>query len=395
MTAATASKPRMYYLDWLRLFATASVFLYHTNRFFNADDWHVKNAQLSNVSSMFENALGAWIMPLMFLLSGAAVFYSLRSRSGSALAKERFMRLMVPFLTLGVLVFGPVQVYLERLSHGDFSGSFWQFIPQYFHGLYGFGGNFAWMGLHMWYLLFLFLYTMLLLPVFLTSRKGERGFVSRLASGLDRPWVLFSIFIPLSLLWELADAGGLNFSRQLGGWDILLYIAFLLLGYLLVANPRAMQTVKKYAFLSLNLAIASTVVWLILRYAVLYNGFFAEAELRIFVCWTSLLAILGMGARYLTANKPFLVYSNEAVLPFYILHQPFLLMIGYFVVQWNLPILAKYFIIGSLGFMAIMAVYEFAVRRLPALRFLFGMKQMMTKPIAQTEQTLAIDPAKD
>ncbi len=35
----------------------ASVFLYHTNRFFNVEDWHVKNVPASTISTIFENAL--------------------------------------------------------------------------------------------------------------------------------------------------------------------------------------------------------------------------------------------------------------------------------------------------------------------------------------------------
>jgi len=29
-------------------------------------------------------------------------------------------------------------------------GGFLAFLPHYFEGWYGFGGNFAWMGLHLW-----------------------------------------------------------------------------------------------------------------------------------------------------------------------------------------------------------------------------------------------------
>jgi peptidoglycan/LPS O-acetylase OafA/YrhL len=78
--AITASQPRLYYLDWLRVLSMLVVFFYHSNRFFNFGDWNVKNAQLSEVSTIFENALGVFMMPLLFILSGAAIFYSLKSR---------------------------------------------------------------------------------------------------------------------------------------------------------------------------------------------------------------------------------------------------------------------------------------------------------------------------
>ena len=72
-------------------------------------------------------------------------------------------------------------------------------------------------------------------------------------------------------------------------------------------------------------------------------------------------------------------------MPFYILHQPVLLVIGYFVVQWSLPIPAKYAIILLVSFCVIMGIYELLVRRWNVLRFLFGMKAQRkpaTEPVS-------------
>jgi hypothetical protein len=77
--------------------------------------------------------------------------------------------------------------------------------------------------------------------------------------------------------------------------------------------------------------------------------------------------------KHLNVNTPFLKYANEAVLPFYILHQTVLLCVGYFVVRWNIPDLLKWAIIASISFVIIMGLYEL-VRRNNTLRFLFGMK---------------------
>jgi peptidoglycan/LPS O-acetylase OafA/YrhL len=41
MTSTTSQ--RRYELDWLRVLAILIVFLYHSTRFFNLGDWHVKN----------------------------------------------------------------------------------------------------------------------------------------------------------------------------------------------------------------------------------------------------------------------------------------------------------------------------------------------------------------
>ena len=163
----------------------------------------------------------------------------------------------------------------------------------------------------------------------------------------------------------------------MGGWDIFSYLLFFIYGYLLFASPRTGETLRKYCFVSLGMALVVGIFLLAMRYVVLPasgTGFFFSTELRSLLAWLFIMAFLGLGGRYLTANSKFLAHANEAVLPFYILHQPVILFIGYFVVQWTLPIAAKYFIIAGTSFVVIIALYELLVRQLNALRFIFGMR---------------------
>lgn len=41
----TGLSTRRYELDWIRVMAILVVFFYHSARFFNLKDWHVKNAE--------------------------------------------------------------------------------------------------------------------------------------------------------------------------------------------------------------------------------------------------------------------------------------------------------------------------------------------------------------
>jgi glucans biosynthesis protein C len=80
-TARVNSGPaRLFYLDWLRVFTILAVFLYHSNRFFTLNDWSIKNATRSLSSTIVMEAFNLWIMPLLFTISGAAIFLSLKSR---------------------------------------------------------------------------------------------------------------------------------------------------------------------------------------------------------------------------------------------------------------------------------------------------------------------------
>jgi hypothetical protein len=87
-----------------------------------------------------------------------------------------------------------------------------------------------------------------------------------------------------------------------------------------------------------------------------------------------------------------LTYANKAVLPFYILHQTVILLVGWFIIPLDLSILVKYLIIATGSFVIIMALYELLIRRFNVLRFLFGMrlkKKPAEAPAQRPEGTAA------
>lgn len=74
------------------------------------------------------------------------------------------------------------------------------------------------------------------------------------------------------------------------------------------------------------------------------------------------------------ASLILMLESPLLVLPFYILHQPVLVCIGFFGVRWPISDILKYLTIAPLSFFLVLWLYEFLVRRSNLLRFLFGMK---------------------
>jgi len=375
-SGATTKPNRLYYVDWLRVLAMLSIFLYHSNRFFTMSSWHISNAERSLVSSIFEEAFNLWMMPLFFVLSGAAVYYSLKSRASRGFIKERFLRILIPLAGIGIFVLGPIQIYLERLTHANFSGSFFQFYPHYFDGLYGFGGNFAWMGVHLWYLMDIFLFSLIALPLFIPRRQDGESIISGLTTRWGNPWILLLVFLFLALASIITDVAGLGWTEQMGSWDVLTYFVFFIYGYFIFSNQRYLQAISKYSIVLLIIAIVLSVTHLVFSFnqslATMYDAL--PFNLRGFCAWSWVLSLVGIGSRLFNSNNRLRGYANEAVLPFYILHQPVIIVIGFFVVQWNIGIAPKYFIIAATSFIAIMALYELLVRRINVLRFLFGMR---------------------
>ena len=78
-------------------------------------------------------------MPLFFMLSAISASFSLNNRKKRQYIHERFKRLIIPLLFGSFIIIAPVQVWIERVNHGQFSGSFIEFYPFYFDGFYAFG----------------------------------------------------------------------------------------------------------------------------------------------------------------------------------------------------------------------------------------------------------------
>jgi glucan biosynthesis protein C len=380
------SAPRLYFLDWLRVLAMFVIFFFHNSRFYDSfSDWHVKNATNNLGATIFVGFASLWIMPLFFLIAGAGTCLAMRSRNAGQYALERTMRLLVP-LIFGMLVIVVPQAYYQAIFHGTNLSqyNFLQIYGMYLTTL----PQLQWF--HLWFLADLFVFSIVLMPLFISWRKGSESVATRLAQVVDKPWALLLVLIvPIVLINTFVYPAGYWGDRTgSGGWNIITYIWFFISGYLLFANKRIMETIKKMTWLLLGtglvMSMGMTAFFLDqLANPVAHYGsasFAAAQILQAIAVWGFLLAFLGLTARFLNFSNRFLSYANEAVLPFYVLHQTVIISIGFYVVQWSVGVGLKYLVISTTSFAAIMLIYELLVRRINVLRFLFGMR-LKRKPL--------------
>lgn len=374
----TMKPARLYYLDWLRVLAMVGIFFFHNARFFDEfSDWHVKNASTNFGASALVGFMGQWIMPLFFLIAGAGTYYSLKSRRVRQFVQERTLRLLVP-LIFGMFIIVVPQAYFEAVSHGEQLGgyNFFQIYGLYLQTLL----ELNWF--HLWFLVYLFIFSIITLPIFLTRSTTGKSVISRLAMAFNKPWALILLLVlSLAIVDIFLYPAGYFGHRGAGGWNIVTYLLFYIYGYLIFANPHIMEVIKKLAWVTLICGIVFSGILFIFTDEIANptahygTTTFAVAQfVRSLNTWCWLLAILGLGSRFLNRNNRFLSYANEAVLPFYILHQTIIISIGFYIVQWNIGIEPKYVTIATTSFTAIMAIYELLVRRINVLRFLFGMR---------------------
>ena len=108
---------RRYDLDWLRVLAMIMVFLFHCARFFGGGGWHLKNpGEESLIATLFIGMLDLWIMPLLFLLSGAGSWYALKSRTGGQYLLERVKRILIPLYGVGACILLLPQAHFEAVG---------------------------------------------------------------------------------------------------------------------------------------------------------------------------------------------------------------------------------------------------------------------------------------
>jgi glucan biosynthesis protein C len=378
---------RLHYLDWLRVLAILTVLVYHSSRFFNMEVWHVKNPTWYPWVEVWNRFATAWLLPLLFVISGASLFFAVGKGGGGKFVKDKALRLLVPLLVCD-FTHASLQVYLERLTHGQFSGSYFQYLPTYFFD------DFEWQGMHLWYLWVLFLFSVLLYPLMRWLKGRGRDVLSKLGDLLAPPGAVYALALPAILLAALFDYQSTDLKNA--GWIFFVYLWLTLAGFLVVSRESVQASIQRLRWFSLAIGL------ILVGYSLFLLGmgglpafgtwrYTLGWGIRALGSWCCVLAILGFGRKYLDFSTSFLKYANEGVLPFYILHQTLLLSVGYFVVGWVIPDLLKWMLILVLSFAIIMVLYEFLVRRFNVMRFLFGMKPLRRAAVPDS-QTSVLQP---
>ena len=377
---------RRYDIDWLRVLIMLAVFFFHCARCFGGGTWHLNNSAESIVALIFIGWLDMWFMPLFCLLSGVGSWYALRSRNNGQYVLERVKRILVPLYTVGLFLLLPPQYYFEIFSNAGYRGTFWEMLPRYFSGLRHF--SFDWPGGlvhvpfsgHLWFLQYLFLISLMALPLlrYLRSEQGLRLTYS-LSEWCNRRGGIFLFLVPVLII----RIGLRSIFQGEHNWaDFFEFVVFFVIGYILPSDTRFTESIKKHGWTCLILGSVSA---LVISYFVFGLGYkpggtlfsltFVLFETVLSVSrWSFVFYFLSLAAKDLNVNNKVLAYSSEAVLPFYILHQTIIVCVGWFVIGWNIGILPKYLIIAVVSFPLIMALYDLLVRRFNVMRFFFGMR---------------------
>jgi glucan biosynthesis protein C len=414
-------------MDLMGLTIVVGLVFFHSAQIFSGTDHYVENTQQGMATGLAANlflAFGSmWGMPLMMLIAGTAIWYSLRKRTGGQFLLNRVRRLLIPFVTGMVLVFPPVVWFSLKFHLPSYSGNYWQFLGRWFDVrfslsafpwfLEGAPPERLWKTGHLWFLIYPFVYTLLLLPLFWFLRKpsGQR-LVARCVGFLTLPWAIFLLALPIGLIeaFLLTETDGV--------WNRFVWPFFIVYGFLLASDRQFGRVLQRHRKSAILLGIVAFVAhfgatgYLVLVHEANYWTDYSTVGLlgRFFKglgSWFWVVAIMGMaghmsqrGARQdrvvlastgnpdppplealrgPTGKDRLADYAKEAQLPFYVLHRTPIIIIGFYVVQWQVNALVKYVVIVLGALVTILVVYDIAVRRTWPTRFLFGLRPGKTK----------------
>lgn len=373
-TAPTKASARRCDLDWLRVLAVLLLVPFHSALIFALDPIHmvyIKDRVESPTLIAIDGFIYMWHMPLLFLIAGAATWFALGKRTAGEYARERFLRLLVPAL-FGFATLIPFMTYFHNFGKAG-ALSFWQAYPRFFtlnmNDLGGLNGTFT--PAHLWFILFLFVFSLLAIPVFFYLRRdASQRAIDRIAKWFNLPGVILLVAIPLALLTRLPGLADKN---------PFYFFALFVIGFVLMASPRFQASIDRQAIGLLIVAIAGSLFFYAFQYDRTFSRVNSPAWLALYLVyyvsvWSWLLAFVGLAHKFLNVSNAFLRYASEAAYPFYILHLPVNTVVGYFAVQMNANIGVKYAIINVATILLTVAVYDVLVKRTRVTRFLFGMK---------------------
>lgn len=381
---------RRYDIDALRVFAFGLLILYHVGMFYVADwGWHVKSEYLADWLKYPMVLVNRWRLPLLFLISGLAVNFLLRKACAGGFAWSRSKRLFVP-LAFGMLVVVPPQAYLQALSNGAFSGSYFEFLVAYFtfqpwpvNAFDGSHVGITWN--HLWYLPYLLVYS-LLLAALLPLLNGVRG--TRLRERFRalrgvKLWVMPALPLIVST-WLLA--GSFPSTHDLvSDWHMhTIYFTIFIYGYWIGTDSGMWAELQRLRWWLLGAAVFTFSAFLLLAFITVPEPSVARATYDVFQylnAWTWIMLVLAWGHHWL--NRPFrwLPYATEAVYPWYILHQTITVVAGYQLAKYSLGPVVEPVLVIAITIGGCLVLHEFVIRRVNGLRPFFGLKAALkTQP---------------
>ncbi|HEX2946228.1 MAG TPA: acyltransferase family protein [Clostridia bacterium] len=357
----TNPNKRLYYLDWLRVLVVLTLIPFHAALTYSGlGDTYIASP-LHDVRiipfMLIVSPLGNFFMVLLFFVSGIASFYSIQSRGIQRYASERRDKLLIP-LGIGTLLLCPLQAYFKALYDG-FSGNFFEFFPEFFNKMAYYMGY-----AHLWFLLYLYVFSMVCIPLF-KRWKGNPQILSSISGFLCRGHrILYPVAFIVIVEVILRPVCNGQYTI-VGDWaNDIVYLSFFVFGYVFAANSDIRKKIEKYFNISILLipfclaALFHTFwSWAVKGSGEMYLTYLWVFAKGVYEC-AAVIALLGIGRRFLDRKSPLLGYLNNASFAYYLFHYLPVSLFTYLLIGTNLNVYLKFGMAVVFSYIFIIILYE-------------------------------------
>ena len=367
-------------MDWLRIGAFGLLIFYHIGMVFVPWAYHAKTAQPIEWLTIPMQALNAWRLSLLFVVSG---FASRAIFAGNAapgrFAWGRTKRLLPPIL-FAMIVINTPQPWIELTTQHGYQGDFWHFLTTDYFRIQKIAGVSVPTWQHLWFVVYLWVYTLVLALVLRGVPARAQAAIERgLSVALSGPLILI---VPIALLiaqwlWVYPGAGETHaFFDDVPAHRV--YFAMFLFGFMLAGNDRLWRAIRRWWQVAAVLAVIAYAVvaaieTIYLESSVAGSVWYWFGIVRAVQSWCAIIALIGAADRWLNRDHPWRATLNEAVFPFYIIHQTIIVVVAGLLLGQQIGPLAE-FLVLLLATVAGCGLFYYGGREIGWLRPLIGLR---------------------
>lgn len=382
---------RRHDIDALRALAFAVLILYHASGIWQHDsDFHIVSHHQYEWIDWLRIVVNRWRMPLIFMLSGMALACSGAASQPAKTARSRSWRLLLP-LVFGMWFVVAIQAYCQAVAEGGVEPGFLRFWMIYAQARTTAGAEdasaYAITWNHLWYLAYLWCYTMALLILTSLPKPAWMGLWPRLPVGI---WFVLGVSWTAVCLIVLLPKFPETHALVRDWYAHADYFAFFIAGFVAARSLEFRAWLDRRRWPLVWLALIGITIELGLRATgrglipvgnvpdALLSLAWAEIErcARALYAWSAVFAILAWGQRWLDRPYRWLPWANDSVYPWYVLHQTWLVLIAYWIIPFRLNVGLEVLLVVGGTVLGCWALSDGIIRRSNWMRPLFGLKPL-------------------
>jgi hypothetical protein len=359
---------REYYIDWLRIIVVALLVPHHIAiTFSHIGDAYVylpikDNSVYFFIQSTF---LNLWFMRLLFFVSGISTFYALQKRTNRQYLIERCKRLLLPTV-FAIIFICPIMAYFRALNLNGFHGSLIQFFPIFFTKFETYLG---WA--HFWFLIYLFVYSMIFLLLRLIS-KNNNTITKKIGAILSKGK---NIILPICIIIFFEMVFRPNYpGRQtlINDWaNFTVYLTFFILGYLMAGNSDCIEKIVSNIYFFAIAGFIATVSFICLKYAIENIEQFGSYKYKLIMAffqgiaeYSLVMFIIGLSKKHININNKLYRYLSKTSFALYMFHYLIVNITMYFIINLELNHYLIYFVAIIIVYILFIIVFELIIKRI-------------------------------